>query len=246
MTFVINNKNDMVTLITTAISEAQFCDYLEMIVVPITTADTIDQAANLLDSVDAFDPCTTGLPDGAIGVVRSKTRTVGDALDEIEGGSYSLEEMQWAVQCSASQHLKGTRKIQSLMFGTLIVDIAMFGKVTGLPLNVRNTQDYTVFLRKVTDKKDGNPKIVLVLIKGTRDISEGHGGKSNALQHLLPRLEERANNYFEYGEGSYVEEISNAWQLYNNARFIDLLGWWKPYFYHTVFKEPGQSLLINY
>lgn len=250
MAIIISNENDMVSLINMAVSEAQTYDH-EMAVVPMVIADTPEKASTLLLDVKTFDPRVAAdvLPKDAIGKVRiGKTRTVHDALDELESLTMiGCHELDMAVRSMASQHVKGkTRKVKIKMMGEWIVDLQKFAQLSGLPTDSPGLLEYSVFLREVTDKKHDGNKTMLVLVKGTTDISGGNGGNPTALQSMMARLEARANTGFEPGASFHARDLDNVWQLYNNAQFVDLLGWWKRGYYYTVVSDENQGLKISY
>lgn len=250
MAILISNEKDMVSLINMAVAGAQTHNY-EMVVVPMVIPDTLEKASELLLDVKTFDPRVTAdlLPKDAIGKVRiGTTRTVHDALDALESLTMtSVHETLMASESSASQHVKGkTRKVKNKMLGELIVDLQKFAELTGLPTDSPEMLEYSVFLREVTDKKRGDNKIMLVLVKGTTDISGGNGGKPTALQSMMARLEARANTGFEPGASFHARDLDNIWQLYNNAQFVDLLGWWKRGYHYSVASNENQGLEISY
>ena len=251
MAILIRNEQDMVSLINFALSETRTSD-CEMIVVPMVIPDTIEGAKTLLLDVKTFDPRIASdiLPKDAIGKVSISTdRTVHDALDELESLTMvGAHEMLMAGSCHVREHVKGkTRKITTKAFGELIVDLEKFAELSGLPMNnCLGTLEYSVFLREVTDKNFGDKKIMLVLVKGTFALSNDDGGSPTALQSMMARLEARAKSGLEPALSFHACELDSGWQLYNNALFEDLLGWWKRGYDYHVTADENRGVRISY
>ena len=249
MAIIIKTEKDMVSLINMAVESAQ--RDCEMVIIPMSIADTPAKASLLMLDVKTFVPRVANdlLPKGAIGKIRiTKTRTVFDALDQLESlMPVGVHDLIMALESAVRQHVKGkTYKINVKATGELIVDLQTFARVSGLPLNSFEALELSVFLHEVTDKMHGLTKTMLVLVKGTTDISGGIGGKPESLQPMLARLKVRANSCFDTGAIFHARDLDNVWQLYNNALFVELLSWWKRGYYHTVKSDENQGLQISY
>ena len=250
MAVITSNQEAMLSFINKAIAGLRTYHH-EMVVVPMVIADTPEKASALLLDVKAFDPRVPAdaLPANAIGKVRiGQTRTIHDALEELESLTMvGVAELSMAMRCLVSEHIKGlTRKIQLKGLGEFVISLRQFAQLSGLPMSCSNMQEYSVFIHEVADKQHLCDKTMLVLVKGVTDISNGNSGTPTSLQSMMARLEFRANSGHEPGASFHARDLKNAWQLYNNAQFKDLLGWWKQGYCHTVDNDENEGLNISY
>lgn len=249
MAIIISNDRDMVSMINRAVEDAQL-HTLEMVVVPMV-CDNLEKGGILLLDVKGYDPRveSDALPTGAIGKVTiGKTRTVHDLLNALESrNTIDVRTMQLAIQSIATRHERGkTRKINTMAFGAVIVDLQKFSQATGFPTKSPETVEYSVFLREIPQKNRSGTKIMLVLVKGTTDTTGGESGKQTALKSMLARMEYRLTVSWDEGGDFHAPDLDNGWQLYNDVLFSDLLGWWKNGYIHRVSLNESHGLNISY
>lgn len=238
MAYIIRSNEDMVGMLKRAIADAQQTKP-QMLIVPVVMPEDPAQVAALLLDIPQYSPRRSDqdLPANAVGTLTlGGERTVDDVLDEQE--NHSMVDVRDALamfECSTDVHVPGKTRVVDAMFGQLIVDLAKYARLLGLPTAATSNNTYTVFVLQSPRPSGQGVQTVFVAVSGAQDISGGDGREDGALEPLLARLEARRGAGFDFASKPFfTRQFANGWQVFNNKQFLPMLGGYRSGYYFRV------------